>query len=301
MTTDLVKLSDALQKIEFNGDEIAFIKDKYCPNATEMEFKEFVAICQMIGANPFLKEIYFIKYGKGENATANIVFSYHYMIKKAEASGLFQGFTEAEYFDPDADKWVKVWTDLKRFPAACRIGVYRKDWPEPRYGQVLWRERFKDQSEWKKQPIHMITKCVMVHVLRLYFSEIAAGMMIREEMVQTPPGQWTDGTEEDLKATREASQRVEDERVQRDGKRNLSKERMTTINKKFKRLSIKKEDGVSTINEILKTADMPTVSAMNELNNNTADLVIHALENLIQDREELRLKLEGEERSDTEG
>ena len=189
--TQLATIETTMKALAFNGEEIQFIKDKYAPNATELEFKEFIALCQMAGANPMLKEIYFIKYGSGENAKATIVKSYLFKIKQANATGLFQGFTNPEYLD-DEGHWLDAWPwDTKqRAPLACRVGVRRKDWQHPQYATINWRDRVKNQAEWNNQAVHMLTKCTESAALDLAFGSLI-GMPILEEVEEVPEPAWT--------------------------------------------------------------------------------------------------------------
>ena len=191
MTNQLATIETSMKALAFNSEEIQFIKDKYAPNATEIEFKEFIALCQMIGANPMLKEIYFIKYGSGDQGKASIVKSYLFKIKQANATGLFQGFTNPEYLD-DKSNWLDAWPwdTTQRAPLACRVGVRRKDWQLPQFATINWRDRVKNQAEWKNQAVHMLTKCTESAALDLAFGSLI-GMPILEEIETLPEPEWT--------------------------------------------------------------------------------------------------------------
>ena len=191
-----------------------YIKDKYAPKSTDMEFIEFCNVAKMSDANPFLKEIYFIPY---EGHPGSIQFSIHWMIKKAHETGVFRGFTLPMYRDKNGTWWDEVWPPEAEgdVPTHCKIGVIRSDHTEPLWGIVSWAERAKYKSEWKadKQRIHMITKCAKAEALRCAVPGLST-VYITDEMHRDDVGGWTHDPERPagqqmIDAGREAKKRME--------------------------------------------------------------------------------------------
>lgn len=188
-----------------------FIKDKYAPGSTPIEFEEFCQVARMADANPVLREVFFIKY---KGSPGSIQFSIHWMIKKAEETGIFRGFTLPIYRGHDGI-WYDVFIPGKaagQAPTHCKIGVIRSDHPEPVWGIVSWAERAKSQAEWKNQPLHMIAKCAKAEALRSAIPGLS-GRYITDEMHLDDTGRHHDPerplTEQAVEAGQSAKERDE--------------------------------------------------------------------------------------------
>jgi hypothetical protein len=178
-----------------NFDDAA-IKDyfvsKYAPGATDLELIEFISTAIADEAIPG-EDIYFMKFKKSDGGgyyPATIVHSINWMTRKANESGDFVGFTDPEYLD-SSGQWVKVWASKNTAPVACKIGVIKKHTDLIGYSTVRWDERYKNQGEWKNQPIHMLTKCAKAQALRDAGFKGVKGRYAYEEMYKDmPDGVW---------------------------------------------------------------------------------------------------------------
>lgn len=278
----LAVIETTMKALSFTSDEILFIKEKYAPNSTDLEFKEFVALCQIHNANPLKKEVYFIKYGDGANAKSSIVFSYHWLLTRAAGTGIYRGLTDALYAD-EKGEWHSLWLDPVKMPIACKIGVFTKGADRPTYATVYWKERAKTQAEWKNQPLHMLMKCAAVAALKLVIPDMS-GLYIREEMLDDlPAGEWTNGKtiEDAIEAGKAAKEHNEEKKrfksgdLRDKGDVEVSPADTKRINAMMKDLGVKSR--VAAINEILKACDMPTVEKFEQLTADGAKAVIHAL------------------------
>jgi len=180
-----------------NKDVVKYFEDSYVEN----QFKYFMAQkvpvsdivkyfhkAQVSGADPLMEQIYLIprnvkvkKNGRDEYETVGtIVFSYHFIEVKAQASKEYQGYSEkigqGMYFDPETNKEV---------PMLCATIIVKRSGFE--YPYTAWyREYVKTSSygvtsAWKK-PMVMLRKCAMAGALRSEFPEWLSGSYTREEM-----------------------------------------------------------------------------------------------------------------------
>ncbi len=148
------------------------VKKLICKDATNAEIALFLKTCQATGLNPFLREIYLIKYG---TSPASIVTGYQTYLQIAEESGKLNGWN-VEIDDEDN-------------PTKATITIHRKDWDFPFQWTVYRKDvdtstsSSKPRNPWVKQPRHMIRKCVIGMGMRLCFPNIFRGTpYLPEEM-----------------------------------------------------------------------------------------------------------------------
>ncbi len=134
------------------------VRKYFCPSATDKEIVIFLQIAKLQNLNPFLREIYLVKYG---NSPASILTGYESYLKRAEESGKYGGF--------------KVWTEGEGPEMKACIEVYRKDWDKPLYHEVKYREyvqKTRDgriNSMWASKPETMLKKVAISQGMRLAF------------------------------------------------------------------------------------------------------------------------------------
>lgn len=141
---------------------------------TEKEKVQFFNVCQAYGLNPIKKEIYAVKYGQNP---ASIIVGYETYIKRAERSGLLDGYD------------VKIDGTIKEGNMRAIITIYRKDWSRPFVHDVYYSEyvqRTKDgqiTKFWLEKPITMLKKVAMSQGFRLCFSDENGGLPYSEEEI----------------------------------------------------------------------------------------------------------------------
>ena len=170
----------------------------------------FLHLCQRTGLDPFAREIYLIgrkdrnaEGGKKWTAQTGIDGYRHI----AERTGEFVATLGPWWCGPDG-QWTDVWLSEEP-PAAARVGIVRKDHPEPYYGVAVYREfvpmkkvyvgsygnstvkvdeNGKDVEEpqglWGKMPAHMLAKCAEALAIRRAFPRQSSGIYLEEEMQQ---------------------------------------------------------------------------------------------------------------------
>jgi len=156
------------QKIQVNPNQVTekIIDDYIFGNSTKLTnehkllFKKTAVNFQL---NPFKREIYAIPYTdyKGE-VQMSIITGYEVYLKRAERSGKLSGW--------------KVWTKKEGNETIACIEIYRKDFKEPIYHEVLFSEYNQNNKIWKSKPVTMIKKVAMAQGFRLAFPDDLGGI-----------------------------------------------------------------------------------------------------------------------------
>nr|WP_278842472.1 phage recombination protein Bet [Melissococcus plutonius] len=148
-------------------------------DVTDQEAIMFMKLAEQQQLNPFLNEVYLIKF-KGKPAQ-NIVAKEAFM-KRAEK--------HSEYDGLEAGIIVQRGEEIKELPGAVCLPtdnllggwarVYRKDRKNPFYVQLDFKEFSKGQATWNQMPKNMVRKTAIVNALREAFPE-ALGAMYTED------------------------------------------------------------------------------------------------------------------------
>ena len=152
---------------------------------TNGEINMFLSLCKFQKLNPFLKEVYLIKYG---SSPATMVVGKEVLLKRAMRSPKYQGsqagvvvvgqdgkFTEREgTFILDGEQLVGGWAK-----------VFVSGYAAPIYASVSIKEYSTGQSNWKSKPATMIRKVALAQALREAFPEDTAGLYEASEMDKT--------------------------------------------------------------------------------------------------------------------
>lgn len=163
------------------------IKTYICPEATEQEAYYFLQLCRAQNLNPFLREVYLIKYG---SEPATIVVGKETFTKRAARLPVYDGF-RAGIIVRAADKMIYR---EGAFMAATEVllggwaEVYRKDQSHSYRSEVSLAEylrRTKDGQPtraWREMPATLIRKVALVQALREAFPDELGGIYSPEEM-----------------------------------------------------------------------------------------------------------------------
>jgi phage recombination protein Bet len=162
--------------VSFNdehGTEVSLTKDdvvKYIStdeSITDKEVVQFLNMCKYLRLNPFLKEIYLIKY-KGSPAT--YVVSYQSFLMRAEDNPNFDGYE----------------TTLEgKVPGLTATAiVYRKDRAHPVKVTVSYSEAVKQDSngkplsQWRNMPEWMLRKVALARALKEAFPTAIGNVVV---------------------------------------------------------------------------------------------------------------------------
>lgn len=154
---------------------------------TMPEFKMFTALCKARKLNPFLKEVYCIKYG---SQPAQLVVSKDIILRRAVLHPDYNGIEDG-IIVLNADGEIIERKGCFKLPTETLVGgwarVYRKNWEHPTYCSVSFDEvaqKKKDgslNSNWSGKAATMVNKVAKVRALRETFVEEFAGMYDESE------------------------------------------------------------------------------------------------------------------------
>ena len=178
---------NSLQKQDFNADDIRQLLvakgNKVQPS--DAEVMTFLRVAQGMGANPFLGDIYLIKYT--QDSPASTVTGKDYFTKVARSLG---GSWKAGLIIQRGDEVIEVEGEFKLKTDTLLGGwaiVHTKDATMPFGAKVTLEEYSSNQSTWKKMPHTMIRKVALVHSLREAYPERLGGLYDSSEMQQAVP------------------------------------------------------------------------------------------------------------------
>lgn len=135
---------------------------------TEGEFAQYSAVAIALNLNPFLREIYPIKYGKEGKMT--LVTGYQVYIKRAEEFPQYDGY-EIE--------WSGAGKELR-----CTCKVFRKDRSRPTSATVFLTEYHQGNAMWNNKPHVMLEKVAIGTAFRRAFPCEFGGMPYTAEEVR---------------------------------------------------------------------------------------------------------------------
>lgn len=170
MTGDEVQLSpDIIRKylVSGNGD------------ITDQEIRMYIQLCRYQKLNPFLREVYLIKYSNKNPAT--MVTGKETFLKRAQRNKKYRGHETGISVDGKI-AWAKI---------------YHEDYDKPIYCEVDYKEYVGQKDEyingkptgvkipnrmWAEKPRTMLKKCALVTALRETFTEDFGGLYSQEEV-----------------------------------------------------------------------------------------------------------------------
>lgn len=173
------------EQITFTDEQVQLMKDTVARGATDNEFSLFMHLAQSYGLDPFLKEIWCLKYASNQPAT--VFTSRDGYLKIASRSPEMDGIqSDVVYQNDTLDKLPDG--NVKHSygqPRGEIIGAYalvfRKDRSRPAYFYAPIKEyNGGNNPTWKKYPSAMIVKVAEAMALKRAFS--ISGLVTQEEI-----------------------------------------------------------------------------------------------------------------------
>lgn len=149
--------------------------------ASKEELAFFLALAHERNLNPFLKEIYFVKFN---GSPAQTIVSKEVFMKMAESHPEYDGFQAGVVIETEQGELVERKGALLGSKDTLVGGwckVYRKDRSRPIEVQLSLKEFGKGQSTWKTMPANMIRKSAIVNALREAFPGTLKGLFTDED------------------------------------------------------------------------------------------------------------------------
>lgn len=169
------------QHIKYIDENLQLIQNQN--KLSNDDLKNFAIQCKRTGLDPITRQIYAIP----NNGKMTIMASIDGLRLIADRSGLYEGQTSPMWCGQDG-AWVDVWLK-KEPPAACKIGVHKKNFKEPLYAIAIFDEYAGKKNGvltfmWAKMPALMIAKVAEALALRKAFPNEMSGIYSTEEMDQ---------------------------------------------------------------------------------------------------------------------
>jgi phage recombination protein Bet len=192
MSAQLQSTNLSLTILWEDNNSIAEIRKLFAPKLTDGEFQVFVGIGKATGLNPFLREIWAVKYK--DNTPAQI------FIGRDGYRKIAQTHSDYEWHEPDSiyenDVFEKINGEIHhKYNLKDRgelIGAYclvkRKSSAKAICVRVSMTEYNQNHNVWASKPETMIKKVAEAQALRLAFQDILAGTYSDSEFIpETKP------------------------------------------------------------------------------------------------------------------
>lgn len=149
---------------------------------TNQEVTMFLSLCKFAKLNPFLREVYLIKYG---NSPATMVVGKEVLLKRAMRSPKYEGMQAGvivltESGNCEEREGTFVLDNENLVGGWAKVNV--KGYAVPIYTSVSMKEYSTGQSNWKSKPATMIRKVALAQALREAFPEENASLYDASEM-----------------------------------------------------------------------------------------------------------------------
>lgn len=193
MSTELATETMGIEKV-WDRDSYDKIRKMFAPQLTNQEFGMFVGLGKSLGANPFLREIWAVKYG---NSEAQIFLGRDFYRRKAQEQPQYKGHQVDAIYSNDEFKMANgkpehsySLQDRGELIGAYAL-VYRSD-NEPFFLTVKFSEYTTGKALWNQKPETMIKKVAEAQALRGAFQGVFAGTYdqseewVDEEIEQNP-------------------------------------------------------------------------------------------------------------------
>jgi len=132
-------------------------------SVTEKEVFTFLNMCKYLKLNPFLKEIYLIKY---KDSPATFVISYQTLLKRAEENKNFNGYeTEVKGEIPNMSATATVYRKDRSYPVKITVNYSEA------VKTVMDRQtkELRPTNMWKSMPEWMLRKVALARALKEAF------------------------------------------------------------------------------------------------------------------------------------
>lgn len=163
-------------------EQLDLLKRTLATDLTNDEFSLFAQVCQRTGLDPFMKQIYAVKRGRGNDRKMVLQVGIDGYRLIADRTGKYAGSDDAE-FEGTAK------CNSKDVPAMARVSVWKLvgNLRVAFTASARWAEYYPGDSQghmWVKMPHVMLAKVAEALALRKAFPAELSGLYTQEEMDQ---------------------------------------------------------------------------------------------------------------------
>ena len=171
-----------------DNKSLADIRKAYAKNATDTEFNMLIEMGKATALNPFLREIWLVKYGNG--AAQIFIGRDGYRIAAQRQPDYDYHLVDAVYSNDKFQMWNgEVQHQYEIANRGHLIGAYcvvkRKSASRTMYVYVEFTEYDLKQGLWKSKPATMIKKVAEAQAIRMAFQSTFAGTYAEEELPES--------------------------------------------------------------------------------------------------------------------
>jgi phage recombination protein Bet len=178
--SELTKIENSQLSIWEGQENLQQIKKIFAPKLNDLEFTIFAEMGKATGLNPFLKEIWAVKYSDKDPAQIFIGRDGHR--KSAQRHPLYKGHNVMDVYSNDdflVSKFKVVKHEWSAKDRGTLLGAYcevnKQNIPEPFFIYVPLSEYDKGFSVWKEKKSTMIKKVSESQCLKAAFQELFGG------------------------------------------------------------------------------------------------------------------------------
>lgn len=185
MTNALAQINNSLTMWE-DADKLNEIRKLFAPKLTEQEFHYFVGLGKATGLNPFLREIWSVKYD--ERSPASTFIGRDGYRKAAQSQSDYDYHQADAVYENDTFEIENglLKHSYKLTNRGALIGAYciakKQDSSRPMYVFVELKEYSTGKSIWATKPATMIKKVAESQCLRACWQNLLGGTYSEEEM-----------------------------------------------------------------------------------------------------------------------
>ena len=175
MNNQLTKYVSGGQNIELSDKIIKqYLVSGDADKVTDQEVQMFLSLCKFEQLNPFLKDVYLIKFG---TAPATMVTAKKVFMKRAARNPKYQGH-EVGMADDGQSAWAKVYVEGHVVPVTVEVDLDE---------YVGKKQNGTITDMWQKKKKTMLKKVALVQALREAFPEDVGNMYVAEEFQSNNP------------------------------------------------------------------------------------------------------------------
>jgi phage recombination protein Bet len=146
---------------------------------TDQEIVMFLNLCKYQRLNPFLREIYLIKYG--DNQPATMVTGKETFLKRATNHPKYKGHVTG-ISDDGKKAWAEVHVDGYSVPIRCEVEYDEYVGTKDEWVSGKKTGRKVPNRMWAEKPRTMLKKVALVQALREAFPDVFGGLYSQEEI-----------------------------------------------------------------------------------------------------------------------